>query len=223
MKDFVRKLLDLFFVRRCIVCGKGIDVSADICLCHDCEIHIGRYGYNISTPGNETISPLPYMDNIRNAMGRFKFRNKKYLGRTFGELLYRRLSETPWVDDVDCIVCVPMSGRDRLYNQSAVIACEVSERLDIPFCENALIKVRNNKPFYRLKYKERLKLIKGAFDVGEDLSFKGKNVLLIDDIRTTGITLGECKRVLLKNGAVKVYSATVCFGVPKNMNTLNCR
>lgn len=218
MKNFIRKLLDLFFVRRCIVCGKAMDVSADICLCDKCETDMRRYGYTVTTPGNETVSPLPYTGNIRKAMGRFKFHNKKYLGRTFGELLYRRLVEMPWVDKVDCIVCVPMKGRDRLYNQSAVIAGEVAERLNIPFCGDALIKVKNNKPFYKLTYKDRLKLIKGAFDVGEDLSFKDKNVLLIDDIRTTGITLGECKRVLLKNGASKVYGATVCFGVPKNMN-----
>ena len=218
MKDFIRKFLDFLFVRRCIVCGKGMEVYADICLCDKCEKYISRYGYSVSTPGSETVSPLPYTGNIRKAMGRFKFNNKKYLGRTFGELLYRRLAEMPWICDVECIVCVPMRGRDRLYNQSAVIADEVAQRLNIPFYENALIKVKNNKPFYRLTYKERLKLIKGAFDVGEDLFFADKKVLLIDDIRTTGITLSECKRVLLKNGASKVYSATVCFGVPKNMN-----
>ena len=177
MKNFIRKLLDFLFVRRCIVCGKAMNVSDDICLCNKCRPYIRRFGYIVSTPGSETVSPLPYMGNIRRAMGRFKFNNKKYLGRTFGEMLYRRLAEMPWINDVECIVCVPMKGRDRLYNQSAVIADEVAERLNIPFCENALVKVKDNKPFYRLTYKERLKLIKGAFDVGEDLFFKEKNVL----------------------------------------------
>lgn len=218
MKKIVRKFLDFFYVRRCIVCGKGIKVNEDICICDKCRIEIRRFGYNVTTDGSEVVSPLPYTGNIRRAMWRFKFNNKKYLGRTFGELLYRRLKMTPWIDDVDYIVCVPMCGRNRLYNQSAVIAQEVAERLNIPFCENALIKVKNNRPFYRLTYKERLNLVKGAYDVGEDLSFAGKNVLLVDDIRTTGITLDECKRVLVKNGASKVFCTTVCFGVPKNMN-----
>lgn len=213
MREFIRRLMDVFYVRPCIVCGRFVRISDELNLCHECAEIIPRYGQTSKTEGRITVSVLPYEKHIRRAMSKFKFRNKKYYGYTFGEVLYTRIRDAEWYDDIDCITCVPMKGRKRLYNQSAVIAGHVAKSMNIPFAENALVKIKDNPPFYKLGRNERLKLIKGAFDIGDDLSFVGKRVLLIDDIYTTGVTVGECRRVLNMNGAAEVYCATVCYGV----------
>lgn len=223
MNSFIRRLLDVFYVRPCVVCGRPVRVTDEINLCHRCVEIVPKFGQTVTTADRITVSVLPYDKYIRRAMTRFKFKNKKYYGYTFAELIYRRLMQYDWYKNVDCVVCVPMKGRDRMYNQAAVIAEQVAERIGIPFIENALVKVKDNPPFYRLGRIERLKMIKGAFDI-EDLSFVGKRVLLVDDVYTTGATVGECRRILMLNGAEKVFCTTVCYGVlNSNKNNNFCR
>lgn len=217
MGKFIRRLLDALCVRPCVLCGRPVKVSDKINLCRDCMDVVPRYGQTITTTGRITTSVLPYDGHIRKAIGKFKFKNKKYYGYTFGELIYQRLLDMPWYDDIECVVCVPMKERNRLYNQSAVIAKQVAQSMGVPFAEKALVKIKSNPPFYKLGIKERLKLVKGAFDIGSDLSFVGKRVLLIDDVYTTGATLGECRRVLVLNGAAEVYCATACYATGKKV------
>ena len=213
MNRFVRRLLDILFVRPCVICGKPVKTSDEINLCKCCGDAFQRYGQTITTPGGIAVSVLPYEKYIRRAMFRFKFGNKKYYGYTFGELIYKRIKQFDWCRDIDCVVCVPMKGRNRMYNQAAVIAEQVAGRMNIPFEENVLVKIKDNPPFYKLGKAQRLKLVKGAFDIGDENCIEGKRILLIDDIYTTGATTGECRRVLMMNGAAEVFCATVCYGV----------
>lgn len=211
MSDFVRRVLNVLYVRPCVICGRPVRVADNINLCRRCVNAVDRYGQTIKTSGRITVSVLPHEKFARRAMNRFKFKNKKYYGFTFAKLIHNRLRTCGWYGNIECVLCVPMGKRNRLYNQSAVIASQVAERIGVPFAENALIKVKDNPPFYKLSRAERIRAIKGAFDVGDDLSFVGKRVLLIDDIYTTGTTVGECRRVLLMNGAAEVYCATACY------------
>ncbi|MBQ6998763.1 MAG: ComF family protein [Clostridia bacterium] len=211
MRDFIRRVLNVFYVRPCVVCGRPVKVVDNINLCSRCTTTVDRYGQTINTSGRITISVLPHKKFVRRAMNRFKFSNKKYYGFTFAKLIHQRLRTCEWYGNIECVVCVPMGKRNRLYNQSAVIARQVAERIGVPFAENAMVKVKDNPPFYKLTRAERLRAVKGAFDISHDLSFVGKRVLLIDDIYTTGATSSECRRVLLLNGAAEVYCATVCY------------
>jgi ComF family protein len=213
MNKFFRRVLDAVYTRPCVLCGKAVKVSNEINLCSSCDEKIDRLGRTIGTVSHVTISALPYIGHVRKAMGRFKFRSKKYYGFTFANLICRRLSKFEWSKDIDCVLCAPMLGRDRIYNQSAVIAEHIAENLDIPFSETALVKVKNNPPFYKLKRPQRLKYIKNAFRVNEPDFIDGKCVLLVDDIYTTGITVGECARTLVLGGAARVYCATACYPV----------
>lgn len=211
MKRILRRILDALYTRPCVLCGKPVKASEEINLCKRCTGKSALLGRTFEVSGNVTTCALPYSGHSRNAMIKFKFRNKKYYGFTFAELIYRRLCKYPWMSEIDCVVCVPMRGRKRLYNQAAVIAEGVAARLDVPFSEDALVKVKDNPPFYKLKRKERLGYIKDAFRVKDPDFISGRTVLLIDDIYTTGTTVGECTRTLLSGGAGKVYSATVCY------------
>lgn len=212
MKSVIRRILDLLSFRPCIICGGGVDVKQEISVCKKCYPVLNRLGVTGTTAGNVFVSPLPYKDNIRKSMQHFKFNNKKYYGYSFATITYNRLKTFPWAADIDCIACVPMRSRVRLYNQCAVMAEYLSQYMGVPFKETALSKVKDLPPFYTLSKEQRLMHIKGAFAVVDEEYFKDKKVLLLDDIYTTGATMNECARVIRGSGAEKVYCVAVCNG-----------
>lgn len=217
MKKFIKRIVDMFSVRYCIMCNRAVNVGDDISICHKCIGKCGKFGSEFVNSGNTVVSVFPYIKNVRKAMMRFKFRNKKYYGHTFGTVVYNRVRESGWYKEIECITCVPMRNRDRLYNQAAVISGVVAEKSGIPFVEDALVKVKDNPPFYKLNRQRRLELIKGSFKAENVTSFKDKTVLLIDDIYTTGVTMNEAAITLLHAGAKKIYCATACYAVSKDV------
>ena len=217
MKKFFKRFLDYTSVRHCVICAKAVTVKSDVSICKKCIDKKHAHGVTFEDSGNTVVSALPYIKNIRKAMTKFKFRSMKYYGYTFASIVYERIKDYCWCDDIDCIVCIPMKNRDRLYNQAEVIAKCVSEMSKIPFAQAALIKVKDNPPFYKLDKKQRLKLIDGAFKVSDVSAVSGKTVLLIDDIYTTGVTINEGAKMLLLSGARKVYCATACYAVSKDI------
>ncbi len=220
MSNFTRRFLNVLYVRPCVICGKPVKIIDNINLCRKCKAVATRSGQTVEANGRITVSVLPYTKFTRRAMNRFKFSNKKYYGFTFADIICNHIRNFKWSTNIECVVCVPMGNRNRLYNQSEVIAEQVAERLGVPFLKDAMIKVKDNPPFYKLKYDERRRIIKGTFDIGSDISFAYKNVLLIDDIYTTGTTSSECSRVLLLNGAKKVYCATACYRPNENKKSI---
>lgn len=109
------------------------------------------------------------------------------------------------IPDSDVIIPVPMTKRSLLkrgFNQSLLIAKEVSIKKGIPLDIDSLQKPKETLPQVGLGAEERVKNIKNAFSVKGDL--KGKRVLLVDDVMTTGATLRECSKTLLKAGAIDV-------------------
>ena len=100
--------------------------------------------------------------------------------------------------------------RIRGYNQAALLAEVLGEITGISVDEDILVRVKNTKPLKQLNDKERRRSIRGAFSVRK--SVWAKTIVLIDDIYTTGSTLDEAARVLLKAGAEKVYFLTISIG-----------
>ena len=114
---------------------------------------------------------------------------------------------------VGLIVPVPLHRkkmRIRGYNQAALVAEVLGEITGISVDEDILVRVKNTKPLKQLNDKERRRSIRGAFSVRK--SVWAKTIVLIDDIYTTGSTLDEAARVLLKAGAEKVYFLTISIG-----------
>ena len=114
---------------------------------------------------------------------------------------------------VELIVPVPLHRkkmRIRGYNQAALLAEVLGEITGISVDEDILVRVKNTKPLKQLNDKERRRSIRGAFSVRK--SVWAKTIVLIDDIYTTGSTLDEAARVLLKAGAEKVYFLTISIG-----------
>ena len=106
----------------------------------------------------------------------------------------------------DLVTYVPISEKSlekRGFNQSELLAKGVAERLFVPL-QKTLLKIKETEFQHTLGEKERLSNLEGAFGLSDNVSVRGKTVLLCDDIKTTGATLKECSDVLYKNGAEKV-------------------
>ena len=101
--------------------------------------------------------------------------------------------------------------KKRGYNQAELLAREISQLLDLPYNAKKLVRVKDTVPQKNLSVRQRKYNLLKAF-VWEGKSLYGKNILLIDDIYTTGNTMDICAHVLKKAGAKKVYFLTISIG-----------
>ena len=118
--------------------------------------------------------------------------------------------------DFNALVYVPMPFKKELkrgYNQSRELAVRLSKILNIPLVENAIGCNEKRYSQHKVRAKHRFENVKGAFY--PNLSLKGRQVLLVDDIKTTGATLDECAKSLLKAGAEEVYCVTALISKSK--------
>ena len=103
----------------------------------------------------------------------------------------------------------PKRLRERDFNQSLILAKEISKAVGIPLIIDNLQRIRWTRPQIELKGEERLINVKGAFALKNHKAIEGKSILLIDDVYTTGATVRECSKILKKAGVEKVYVLTL--------------
>lgn len=181
----------------CPVCGRKT-VRAEIC--YECKARAPLF--------KKGVSALIYRDGAAALIKKFKNGNG-YLKEYFADLLAEKVKQLP---TTDCIVYVPMTEKaviKRGYNQGELLAKSLSSRLGIPVLKNAVVKVKDTSEQKSLSQKERLENLKGCFSVKKRNEIKDKNILLVDDVLTTGATAETVCRKLLKAGAAHVYLATV--------------
>jgi ComF family protein len=114
--------------------------------------------------------------------------------------------------EVDYIIGIPISSgrmKERGYNQTELIAKELGRILSVEYLPNALVKIKETEHQINLSKIERKNNVKDSFKFADKYDVKGKRVLLVDDIFTTGATVNECSKVLKKANAKKVIVATV--------------
>lgn len=161
----------------------------------------------------QLTAPFVYKDNLALAVRRFKFNDEVILSEFFAKEMCAAISKACPEKKFDFVTCVPLTKKKRNkrgYNQSELLAKDCAKLFGTDF-ENALIKSRDTTDQHELKAKERLKNLKDAFEINKSVDIKGKTVLLCDDIKTTGATLYECRKTLVKAGAKDVYC--VCIAV----------
>ncbi len=117
----------------------------------------------------------------------------------------------------DLVLPVPLHTRrlrQRGFNQSGLLARELAQNLGLPVSLDSLARKQWTEPQTRLNRHQRLKNVRGAFEVRRPELVRGRRVLLVDDVFTTGETLNECARTLKKKGAAGVYALTVTRALP---------
>jgi ComF family protein len=188
----------------CKICGAPFSFdNADDMACGDC----------LETPPKYTLnrSALKYDDGSRGIILRFKH----------GDQLHAVKAFTPWLQQAgsgilsqaDIIMPVPLH-RNRLikrrYNQAELIAREISRHYpDAQYCPDGLLRIKNTVSQGYKRAKDRKKNVSQAFITNARYNFKDKKIVLIDDVYTTGATLNECAKTLIKAGAAEVNCLTL--------------
>ena len=189
----------------CPKCGKPLELEQNGS-CFDC--FKGEHVYD------QGRSLWVYEGQVKESIHRFKYHQmKQYKKAYIYAMIQYYKAYINW--SVDIITPIPLHNeklKTRKYNQSELLAVGLGLHLDIPVCRDLLIRVQNTKPQKELSDVERINNIKDAFIYNQRYDFTGKNVLLIDDIYTTGSTIDECAKQLKNNEVNKVFFLTVSIG-----------
>ncbi len=228
--------VDIVLPPRCLASGDIVDapgmVSASVWaqlqfieapFCKTCAM---PFGFEM-TPGNDILCAAcmerpPVFDAARAAVVYNDASRKMILAFKYGDRLHAVKTFAPWmiragrnlIEAADCIIPVPLHNRrlrERRFNQSALLAREIARSCGGIFIPDMLLRARHTVPQQGLTYKERGQNVKGAFAVGKKHlnALHGKNILLVDDVYTSGATLNECARVLKNARAANVSVLTI--------------
>lgn len=214
MGKLVDGILDLLFEPRCAFCRRRLRPGENG-MCADCRENLPFRKPPYIEPCNfvdEMCAPLPYQDEqVREALLRYKFGGKTVYSRLFGSLVADSVREC-LQGKYDLISWVPLSKKrlkERGYDQAMLLALAAALELDDVAVET-LRKNRNTAPQSGTdSADERRANISGAYEVIDPELVRGKRILLIDDIITTGSTVSECARTLMLAGAEGVVCAAV--------------
>lgn len=190
-------------------CCKDVTPYLEGRLCIDCRdmLETLHRRFRIDDPAiGEIYGSVFYNSFVRNFVHDFKFNNKSYLYEPFAYIMHRTMILND-MGDFDIIIPVPIHWRKeaiRGYNQSLLLAQELSKRAGIPYDKKTLVKSRWTREQNRLSKFERESNLRDSFSVKDISKIIGKRILLVDDIFTTGNTMKACARVLMTSGAKSV-------------------
>ncbi|MFC1839521.1 ComF family protein [Thermodesulfobacteriota bacterium] len=185
----------------CSTCGIPFISKADEDhLCGKCIVKKPYY--------DEMRAPYLYEGPIMGAIQRIKYSGRSYLANSLG-LLLGEFART-WLGNTGDMILLPVPLhvkrlRQRGFNQSMLLAEKINKVLCTHLDYRTLERTRNTDTQTGLKFKERQRNVKGAFEVSNNLKIRGKDIILVDDVATTGNTINECARVLKKAGCNRVY------------------
>ena len=217
MKAFFENVSIFLFPQNCIICGKRNEEW----LCENCSNKLIKLEkFNLVKIDGQYLDYLIYFFKyekiIRKLILNLKFSDKPYLNNIFFKLMTKILSHNKKIcrkmSLYDIIISVPMykiKQKERGYNQTELLAKDFSKKFDISYNKKILIKCKNTKKQSSLSEKERYKNLKNAFLISPKISVEGKNIILIDDIYTTGATMEECAKVLKQAGAKEVLGLVI--------------
>lgn len=176
-------------------------------ICKDCydNLEIVHREITIDSPYiNKAYYSLFYNRFIREMIRNYKFNGKNYLYRAFGEIMVDTIKINELDNYIDLIAYVPVHRRKealRGYNQAELLASHIARQLDKPLLKSNLIKLKWTEDQSHSNKADRVVNLRNSFNIKNPNEIKGKKILLVDDIITTGATMEECSRVLKNNGA----------------------
>ncbi|MGN0460407.1 MAG: ComF family protein [Ruminococcus sp.] len=212
---FTKLIRRFFFPARCPFCKRVIKID-EYC-CSSCKEKLPSSYISCYARGRfRCVSSFPYDGIFSSAVKDFKFHNKPWWKTQLAMVMEGDIRDYYKDTYFDIITAVPLH-KNRLklrgYNQSRLLGEELSLLLNIPYVE-VLEKHRDNKIQHTLKARDRIYNVKNAYRLIDRALVKNKTILIVDDIITTGCTLGECCRVIRNGGARYVVCCTFCKTLP---------
>jgi competence protein ComFC len=208
----------VFGERWCPTCAKNTTIILQSSVCPICGIPqnaglICQQCHVNPPPFKATRAWAVYEGGLRKAIHSLKYSRNMGLGILFSRYLTLTLKTLNW--PIDLIVPVPLNPKrmgERGYNQSNLLAKPVAWAREIPYSTRALLRTRNTRSQVGLNAHDRHSNVQGAFLARNNI-VSGRNVLIIDDITTTGSTIASCAQALIDAGAKEIYGLTLARAV----------
>ena len=239
LRHFINTIVDIVYPATCIVCRNRLKAkpSIDNLVCLECWVKIKRnlppfclrcgrqlllnnVTKNIC-PGcirkqlhfDRAFSPCAYEGVIKELIHEFKYKNKDYLGLTLSKLMIEFIEEYNLpMDLIDFIIPVPLHNtrlREREFNQAQILSNHIAGEFNKEVSNDNLRRIRHTDTQTGLEDAQRFLNVLGSFSVNRVQDIKGKNILLVDDVLTTGATSSEAAFVLKNAGANIVFVLTL--------------
>jgi ComF family protein len=222
---------DFLFPRLCCGCGDRISERKKL-VCGACMNRIHKLPTTVCTRCGAPDVPIVHsgsckrcmdaiggFDQIRSAstysdvslriIQKFKYSRRTEYGELIADYMRPPLEDAGW--RYDLVTWVPLHAtrqRERGFNQSQILAESLLATTPGPPCIPLLKRIRPTKSQAHLKRRERLTNLKGAFALLKNADVRGKTILIVDDVCTTGSTINECAKTLKQEGAVAIYGLT---------------
>ena len=222
------RFLDFISPRLWVVCGQRL-APTERSLCGVCLFHLPRTGFYLKPLDNPMaqlfwkLSPVQkaaalfyYQPHSETAqlVYRLKYNNRPDIGEDMGRVIANELQQSDFFSNIDVLLPVPLSSkrlRQRGYNQSEMLAIGVSDITHLPIVTKALRRKEFHQSQTKLNRWQRQENVADTFQLVDDSHLKGRHVLLIDDVCTTGATLIACANALKDVEGIRISSLTLGF------------
>jgi ComF family protein len=227
--DFWDDLVSLLFPRLCFACGNHL-LRNERLICTECYIVIPRTNYHNEKNNRveelfwgrcmiEKAAAFSYYNKgsrIRNLIHNLKYKGVSELGYELGKIYGVSLAASGFTKDIDLIIPVPLHPakmRSRGFNQSEIISMGIADSTLLPVNVNLLLRAMVSATQTNRSRYERWENVEGIFRITDAQTLRGKHVLLVDDVITTGSTIESCAKELLSIEGVKVSVVALAFAV----------
>ena len=223
--DLWDDFISLLFPRLCYACGNHLLRNENL-ICTGCYVSIPRTNYHLQAENPvaqlfwgrcmvEKAAAFSFYtrgSRIRNLIHKLKYSGIKEIGYGLGRIYAIPLKASGFTADIDLIIPVPLhpsKKRIRGFNQSEYISEGVSDVTGLPVNTDSLIRILQSATQTRRTRYERWTNVEGIFRVADAVALRGKHILLVDDVITTGSTMESCVNELLRTEGVRVSVAAL--------------
>jgi ComF family protein len=223
----VKNLLNLFFPKVCEACNNVL-IDNELLICTNCRHQLPVTNFHFDD--SETVKKIVYgrvkLENatallhfskkgiVQQLLHNLKYRGHEDISGFFGKWLGAELSTIKAYDAIDIVIPVPLYKiklRKRGYNQVTQFGKEIAKAINADYNDTVLVKSKATKTQVFKGRLTRWNTDGASFNITENNSLKGKHILLVDDIITTGSTVETCAMVLLKIDNIKLSLATMAI------------
>ena len=213
-------MLDFLFPNyTCLVCKNELNAPQGVLVCDKCtaELPINTEPVTLKDDKQKQYfykahAAFMYQEPIIDLILRLKYGSEGQIAKAVAPYLAATLLHNKSAPSSALLIPVPLSKKrekQREYNQSLLLAKELAQVLHLPAAEKVILRIKATETQKNMTVDERARNLKNAFTVPEKTAVKGKHIILVDDVFTSGSTVNECARVLRKAGARRVDVAVI--------------